>query len=44
MLKGELVLLLDENLTAHLSQTVLRYDRRDGLTWQKEEADEGSGI
>ncbi len=44
MLKGELVLLLDENLTAHLSQTVLRYDRWDGLTWQKEEADEGSGI
>ena len=44
MLKGELVLLLDENLTTHLSQTVLRYDRRDGLTWQKEEADEGSGI
>lgn len=44
MLKGELVLLLDENLSAHLSQTVLRYDRRDGLTWQKEEADEGSGI
>ena len=44
MLKGELVLLLDENLTAHLSQTVLRYDRRDGLIWQKEEADEGSGI
>lgn len=44
MLKGELVLLLDEKLTAHLSQTVLRYDRQDGLTWQKEEADEGSGI
>lgn len=44
MLKGELVLLLDESLTAHLSQTVLRYDRWDGLTWQKEEADEGSGI
>lgn len=44
MLKGELVLLLDENLSAHLSQTVLRYDRRDGLIWQKEEADEGSGI
>ena len=44
MLKGELVLLLDENLTAHLSKTVLRYDRRDGLTWQKEEADEGSGV
>lgn len=44
MLKGELVLLLDESLTVHLSQTVLRYDRWDGLTWQKEEADEGSGI
>ena len=44
MLKGELVLLLDEKLTAHLSQTVLRYDRRGGLTWQKEEPDEGSGV
>lgn len=44
MLKGELVLLLDESLTTQLSQTVLRYDRWDGLTWQKEEADEGRGI
>ena len=44
MLKGELVLLLDENLTANLAHTIIRYDREDGLTYQKEEADEGSGI
>ena len=41
LLKGELVLLLDENLTARLAGTVLQYDRADGLTWRKEEADEG---
>lgn len=41
LLKGELVLLLDETLTAHLAQTVLRYDRAEGLTYWKEEAYEG---
>lgn len=40
LLKGELVLLLDENLTASLAQTSLRYSRADGLIYQKEETDE----
>ena len=44
MLKGELVLLLDEALTAHLARTVLRYDRAEGLTYRKEEAHEGDGV
>lgn len=42
MLKGELVLLLDETLTAHLAQTVLQYDLAEGLTYRKEEANEGT--
>ncbi|PWM52022.1 MAG: CRISPR-associated helicase/endonuclease Cas3 [Bacillota bacterium] len=44
MLRGELVLLLDETLTAHLAQVVLQYDQADGLTYRKEESDEGRGI
>lgn len=39
MLSGELVLLLDENLTAHLAGQVLQYDRDNGLTCRKEETD-----
>ena len=39
MLSGELVLLLDENLTAHLAGQVLEYDRENGLTYRKEESD-----
>ena len=42
LLHGELVLLLDENLTAHLAGMELCYDREDGLTCQKEETDEGN--
>ena len=41
LLKGELVLLLDESLTAYLAQTVLRYDQAEGLTYRKEKAYEG---
>lgn len=44
LLKGELVLLLDEKLTAHLAGMVLQYDQADGLIYRKEETDEGSGI
>lgn len=36
-LRGELILLLDENYTAHLAGQVLRYDAEMGLTYQKEE-------
>ena len=32
LLRGELVLLLDENLTASLADTTLRYSRENGLT------------
>ena len=44
MLKGELVLLLDEALTAQLAQTMLQYNQADGLTYWKEETDERSGV
>ncbi len=38
MLKGELVLLLDEDLSAHLGSAILHYDKETGLSWRKEEA------
>ena len=44
LLHGELVLLLDENLTAHLAGMELCYDRENGLYYQKEETDEGNRI
>ena len=44
LLHGELVLLLDENLTAHLAGMELCYDRENGLTYQKEETEEGDRI
>lgn len=39
MLRGELILLLDDHLTAHLAGQVLQYDRENGLTYWKEEED-----
>lgn len=42
MLRGELVLLLDETLTAHLAGMMLYYDRENGLIYEKEEADAGN--
>ena len=42
MLRGELVLLLDETLTAHLAGMMLHYDRENGLIYEKEEADAGN--
>ena len=44
LLHGELILLLDENLTARLAGMELCYDRENGLTYQKEETDEGDRI
>ena len=41
LLHGELILLLDENLTARLAGMELCYDRENGLAYQKEETDEG---
>ena len=37
LLRGELILLLDDHLTAHLAGQVLQYDRENGLTYWKEE-------
>ncbi len=40
MLRGELVLLLDSNMTAHLAGMILSYDFEKGLLCRKEEKDE----
>ena len=42
LLRGELVLLLDENQTAHLAGWELSYDRENGLSYRKEETDAGN--
>lgn len=44
LLRGELVLLLDEDLTASLAQTGLRYSREDGLTVEGVEHNERNRI
>ena len=44
LLRGELILLLDEHQTARLAGQVLHYDRENGLTYQKEEEDASNGI
>ena len=44
LLHGELILLLDEKLTARLAGMELCYDRENGLYYQKEETDEGNRI
>ena len=44
LLRGELVLLLDEHRTAHLAGQVLHYDRENGLTYQKEDEDGDDGV
>ena len=43
LLRGELVLLLDERRTAHLAGQVLHYDRENGLTYQKEDGNGDNG-
>ncbi|MGJ4848963.1 CRISPR-associated helicase Cas3' [Bacillota bacterium Meth-B3] len=40
-LKGELILPMDENCTMRLGGYCLRYDRLDGLTYEKEEKRDG---
>ena len=42
LLHGELILLLDENLTARLAGMELCYDCENGLEYRKEEKDEGN--
>ena len=44
MLEGELVLLLEEDLSAGLAGERLFYDREEGLTYGKEEAHAGNGV
>lgn len=44
LLRGELILLLDEHHTAHLAGQVLHYDRENGLTYQKEDEDGDNGV
>ena len=44
LLRGELVLLLDERRTAHLAGQVLHYDRENGLTYQKEDENGDNGV
>ena len=44
MLEGELVLLLEEDLSAGLAGERLFYDREEGLTYRKEEAHAGNGV
>lgn len=44
LLCGELVLLLEEDLSVQLAGTLLVYDREDGLTYRKEETGEGDRI
>ena len=44
LLRGELVLLLDERRTAPLAGQVLHYDRENGLTYQKEDEKGDNGV
>ena len=44
LLRGELVLLLDEHRTAHLAGQMLHYDRENGLTYQKEDENGDNGV
>ena len=42
LLRGELILLLDDHLTAQLAGQVLQYGRENGLTYRKEEENEAN--
>lgn len=42
LLRGELILLLDDHLTAQLAGQVLQYDRENGLAYRKEEENEAN--
>ena len=44
LLKGELVLVLDENLTTKLTGSILHYSQATGLQYCKEESDERPGV
>ena len=44
MLRGELVLLLDDALSVHLGGMFLRYDKETGLSYRKEEKNGENGV
>ena len=41
MLKGELILLLDDTLSVHLGGMMIRYDKRTGLSYSRKEEEYG---
>lgn len=44
ILKGELILLLDSDGNAHIAGAAVHYDREKGLTYRKEDIDEGDRV
>lgn len=44
MLRGELVLLLDDALSVHLGGMFLRYDKETGLSYRKEDENDENGV
>lgn len=43
-LKGELVLLFDESLSAKIGSTILKYNREIGLTYEREDDNGGQRV
>ncbi len=43
-LKGELVLLFDESLSAKIGNTILKYNREIGLTYEREDDNDGQRV
>ena len=44
MLRGELVLLLDEDLSAHFGGMLIQYDKETGLSYRREDENDGNGV
>ncbi len=44
MLKGELILLMDDSLSARMGGMLMQYDQKTGLSYRKETEHEGKGI
>ena len=43
-LKGELVLLFDESLSAKIGSTILKYNKEIGLTYEREDDNDGQRV
>jgi len=43
-LKGELVLLFDESLSAKIGNTILKYNKETGLTYEREDDNDGQRV